>query len=163
MTTKHSKPSQPQPLISLSENQPLQPLPHLYSFPSAYSPKIKSALYFNPADDRTKQSFKDECDINVILQRYAATGQITHINERAPMWGDAPALDFAGAMALVVKAREEFAALPANVRDRFNNNPQELLNFLSKAENQEEAVKLGLAAARTPPPQPPEKKEEKSA
>lgn len=135
----------------------------MYSYPSAYSPKIKSRLFFDPALDRTRQSFKDECDINVIMKRYAATGQLDHMNTRAPIWGEVPDLDFNAAMHIVVRAREDFERLPANVRDRFANDPAQLLLFISKPENQAEAEKLGLTVPKAPSPQAPDKAEEKKA
>jgi len=43
--------------------------------------------------------------------------------------------------------------LPAKMRARFHNDPQELLEFISNEENRAEAEKLGLVAKKpeTPP------------
>jgi hypothetical protein len=35
-------------------------------------------------------------------------------------------------------------ALPADLRARFSNNPEELINFLDNPENKDEAIRLGL-------------------
>jgi len=42
----------------------------------------------------TRQSFKDECDVNQIVQRYTETGMINHIPRTTPQYGDAPDGDF---------------------------------------------------------------------
>ena len=35
---------------------------------------------FDPESSRTKQAFKDECDVNLIADRWIRTGQISHVN-----------------------------------------------------------------------------------
>jgi len=42
----------------------------------------------------TRQSFKDECDVNLIVKRYTETGMINHIPRTKPQYGDAPEGDF---------------------------------------------------------------------
>ena len=41
-----------------------------------------------------------------------------------------------------------FAAMPAEVRDRFQNDPGRFLEFANDASNYEEALKMGLAIKR---------------
>lgn len=130
--------------MSILDNLPSLP------FVSAYSPKHRSSLVFDPRKDRTKQSFKDECDINNIMRRYAATGQVDHVSARTPLYGEIPALDFQAAMALVVEAREQFALLSSEVRDRFSNDPARLLGFLEDPANRAEGERLGLLKAAEP-------------
>lgn len=91
------------------------------------------------------QSFKDECDINVLMARYRKTGILPeNINEQAGQYLDCTANDFQEAMCLVAGAASLFNELPSTLRDRFQNDPVQLLNFLDKEENRPEAVKLGL-------------------
>lgn len=100
----------------------------------------------------TKQSFKDECDINFILSKWKRTGQIppSQVGTLPPHYGDfSNPTDYMDALNAVLEAKEAFAALPAFLRDRFANEPANLLRFLSIPENQEEAIRLGLAQ---PPP-----------
>jgi len=140
----------------MSDSSDLPELPQLMSHPffrSAYGPKLRVTHVCK--DDRTVQSFKDECDINRILSSYAMTGQITHLNPKPPQWGDVQAVDFQTAMQTVVDARASFDTLPAKVRDRFRNDPAQLLLFLRDPANLDEAVKLGLCAAPPAPPPPP--------
>ena len=127
------------------------------------TPKRKPhALYFDPEDTPVKQSFKDECDINRIVSQYTRTGQITHTNRGVAHYGYAPAVDFREALDLVRDQEEQFAELPAEVRARFNNNPEELLEFLGDADNLEEARQLGLAKGEATPKEEPVTEEEAS-
>ena len=107
----------------------------------------------------TKQSFADECDINFIMSRWKRTGQIPvdQVGTMPPSYGDfSNPTDYMTALNQVLAAKEAFASLPAFLRDRFANEPANLLRFLATPGNQEEAIKLGLARAPDPPPAPPE-------
>lgn len=114
------------------------------------------ALYFDPEDTPVKQSFKDDCDINRIVKQFTRTGQVTHLNRQPAHYGYAPALDFREALEMVREQEEQFAELPSQVRARFNNNPEELLEFLGDPENLEEARQLGLAEGEKPEVEKPE-------
>ena len=96
------------------------------------------------APTATQQQFKDECDVNFILRRFADTGVLTHVSEAEPLFDDCSEFDYLNAMTTVVRAQEDFNALPSAVRKRFNNSPAELFSFLAKEENHDEAVALGL-------------------
>lgn len=94
----------------------------------------------------TQQHFKDECDINKILAKYAKTGQLPDMIKKNPIYGDfAESVDYHEAMNTMLLAQEQFANLPAEVRKRFQNEPQEFLEFANNPENLHEMVKLGLA------------------
>lgn len=136
-------------LMKTQSNQSLSPPTSSLTFISAYGPKTRVSLTFT-TQGRTKQSFKDECDINLIMRRFEVTGDLAHVNRRTPIFGDFPSMDFAEAMAIVIKAREDFASLSSEIRDRFANDPARLLHFLEDPANVDEAVKLGLAVRKTP-------------
>jgi phage internal scaffolding protein len=93
----------------------------------------------------TQQQFKDEADINTIVDRFMKTGVMpSPVN--MPQFVDYEGVfDFQSAMNVVRAADENFMRLDAKVRARFNNSPQEFLEFFSNPENVEEAVRLGLA------------------
>lgn len=97
---------------------------------------------------RTKQSDLESCDINNILRRYVKTGELAGIKSN-PIFGDfSSSVDFKESMELVIFAQEQFAALPARVRDRFNNSPAEFLAFCDDPKNVDEMVAMGLATKR---------------
>lgn len=91
------------------------------------------------------QSAKDDADINVIVRRFRVTGYLPTA-AKLPTYGDFTGVsDYRTAMDAVRKAAEGFMELPASIRERFGNDPQQLLEFCSKPANQEELRKLGLA------------------
>lgn len=104
------------------------------------------------APSKTQQQFADEVDINTIVRRFGVTGQVpAPVN--LPTYEDfSHVVDFQTAMQLVRQSAEEFATLPATVRDRFNNDPGQLLEFLGDVRNRDEAVRLGLIESPSPPP-----------
>lgn len=104
---------------------------------------------------RAQQHFKEECDINNIVNTFMKTGQIPG-DFRMPSHGDfLDAIDdFQTAQDAVIAAREEFMRLPAQIRERFGNSPQALLGFLEDESNREEAKRLGLLEPPAAPPEP---------
>jgi len=115
----------------------------------------ETALVFDPAEGVTKQSFKEECDINTIVMRFGISGQLPE-NVRAPTYGDfVSVVDYQSALNAVIAADEAFMELPADVRKRFGNDPGAFVDFCSNEKNREEAIALGLVV---PPPvkAPPE-------
>ncbi len=100
---------------------------------------------------RAKQSFKAECDINVIMAKYKARGIVTHVSKYQGHYQDLPnEIDYHANLQAVMDAKEAFASLPAKVRDRFHNDPAEFLGFVQNPKNITEIEKLGLG--RNPPP-----------
>lgn len=103
---------------------------------------------------RTKQSFKDETDINVIMARYIRGLPVTSVQHKAPWYGDfSQSSDFHTTLNRVAEAELAFSTLPAELRERFNNSTEKLIAFLANPDNADEAVQLGLFEA---PPSPPE-------
>lgn len=93
----------------------------------------------------TQQQFKEEADINTIVDRFLRSGVMpTPVN--MPQYVDYEGVfDFQSAMNVVRQADENFMRLDAKVRARFNNSPQEFLEFFANPDNTDEAVRLGLA------------------
>lgn len=99
---------------------------------------------------RTVQDAKDECDINLIMARYQRTGLMPE-GIGTGTYGDfSQALEFQDAQNLLIRAREQFEALPSKIRDRFHNNPVELLDFVHNVDNKKEAQELGLLNKEPP-------------
>jgi len=113
-------------------------------------------------DDLTKQSAKDECDINLIMARYLKTGVLDFVNKNAPQYGDVTGYEFQAAMETVAKGKSMFAELPAAIRDEFDNNPEFFLEFVNDPENLPQMAEMGLLRPESadrilnPPPAPPE-------
>lgn len=109
---------------------------------------------------KTKQAFKDECDINNIVARYKRTGAIDHFAEHGPQYGDFTGPTFTDAMNTVTAANRMFQDLPANLRKRFENDPVQFLDFVQDPANAEEMYQLGLADIRTQPGYMPNRPED---
>jgi len=92
----------------------------------------------------TEQNHKKECDVNEIIRKYDKTGLISHVSRFEARFGDLTGVDFKVAMDLITGAQSSFNALPAEIRKRFENNPEKLLSFMESPENRSEAIKLGL-------------------
>ncbi len=119
------------------------------------TPRQRLQIKF-PKQGRTKQSFKDECDINLIMEKYRKTGAISHVNTYGQSYGFATSIDFTEAMHLITTAQEMFDGLPSAIRTRFENNPSQFLDFVQDANNVDEMKELGLIAPEVPPETPQE-------
>lgn len=105
----------------------------------------------------TQQSAKDECDINLIVER-AKRGAIIEPRPEAPMYGDFSEIpkDLRECLVIARRADELFMSLDANIRRRFDNDPALMLDFLNDSKNRDEAISLGLVMAPPAPvPAPP--------
>lgn len=91
-----------------------------------------------------QQHMRDECDINVIVERFGVTGQIP-VRAIEPTYGDFSGVsDYHTALNKIKAADEAFMALPAKLRAKFDHDPNALLNFLENEANRDEAIELGL-------------------
>lgn len=109
----------------------------------AYGPKLR--VETSPVGaSRTKQQFRDEVNVNNIMETYKKTGVIRSLNAKDPKYGFVPTIDFHEAMNQISLANESFGMLPAEIRKKFNNDPYELVQFINNEANQDEAISLGL-------------------
>lgn len=108
----------------------------------------------------TQQHLAEECDINEILRRSAISGQLP-VNSKVPMYGDFTTVpkSLSEAFSMIAQANALFMALDWQVRERFKNDPQRMIEFLNDPKNHDEAIKLGLVikpvVADTPAPASP--------
>lgn len=103
----------------------------------------------------TRQSDAEDCDINVMMARYQATGVEPRTNPREPQWGDFSSVpQYQEALEIIRQTQDDFMSMPAEARDRFANDPASMLAFLADPKNKDEAVRLGLVmpAPVEPPP-----------
>lgn len=101
-----------------------------------------SIIFTSPS--LTKQSFKNEANINNIISKYKKTG-IMQVNSKQAMYGDFSNIkDYQEALNAVNDAKEAFQSLPSELRSRFNNDPKNLIEFLENPKNAQEAIKIGL-------------------
>lgn len=117
---------------------------------TAYRPDVVSdatGLDCSQDEDMTKQEFKAEVDINTIVRRYNLTGELPQ-GVRMPEYGDFSGIsDYREAVTVVRQANEAFAAMPAEIRERFGHDPAAFVEFCEQPENLEEARRMGLVPA----------------
>jgi len=97
-----------------------------------------------PEPTKTLQSCKDDCDLNLIVDRMIKTGEqipATSIQDYGDFTG---AEDYHTLMNKLIDAQDAFSTLDAPVRERFNNDPGQLFQFLNNENNRQEAINLGL-------------------
>ncbi len=98
---------------------------------------------------RTKQSFRDECDINNILRQFNVTGQLP-VGSVQPQYGDFSGItDYQSALNAVMAAQDSFLQLPAKVRAKFDNDPALFVDWASDEANRDEMKALGLLREET--------------
>lgn len=140
---------------------------HLFTYRTQYDVGLdeeigRATVTVNEEPSLTQQQFVEDCDINVLARRFGLTDSPMPMAPIDPRYygdfTDVP--DLRTALDLVNDARNRFMELPAKMRERFNNQPGRLWEFVNDPENAEEAVRLGLLARspETPPESPQEPK-----
>lgn len=117
-------------------------IPYMYDADSV----SKDNAFAGEGESMTKQEFKDECDINTIIDRFG----IGENPIEALKWVENvdivdAAVDYQTAMNQLNEARDQFMTLPAKVRSKFDNSPHLFVNFVSDPANAEEMYSMGLA------------------
>lgn len=107
----------------------------------------KPRVYCSKEEGRTKQKTGMEHDINKLVARYQKTGVLETKHDDNGLFVDVAVIgDYHECMNRIAIANERFNMLPSRTRARFNNDPAQLLDFISNLnkDSVQEAVKLGL-------------------
>lgn len=121
-------------------------------FQHAYSDSFRGSDLECPEPTLTQQSFKEDADINVLLERFKVTGVLPQ-GVVVPSYGDFTGVsDYRTAVEAIRQAENAFTDLPANVRQRFDNDPQKFMEFFNDEKNKDEATRLGLVVKAMDPP-----------
>ena len=117
------------------------------------SPLFRSDEY---EDGRTKQSFKDSTDINMILARAARGETISHLNKYEAVYGDYTDIpDLLTANERLQKAQAIFDELPSELRREFKNSVSEFFAYVNDPANMDD-LERKLPALAKPGQQLPE-------
>lgn len=88
---------------------------------------------------RTKQSFKDETDVNKLIKKAQITGSIAHLERfDAAAYAEFDGFDLHRAYRLLEKAEEIFAALPSELRHEFENSPANFITYANDPANRDQ-------------------------
>lgn len=116
-------------------------------FQNAYSESFRGSDLNCDDPSLAQQHFKDDVDINVLLERFKVTGQMPQ-GLVLPQYGDYTGVtDFRQAAESIRRAKEAFLDVPFDVRKRFDNDALQFADFCADPKNLEEVRKLGLAPA----------------
>ena len=100
----------------------------------------------------TDQSYKNMCDINVIMANYAKTGVFGHVNSLEPRFIDNTTIpNLEDAYAIVTRAENMFYELPADIRKLMDNDPSNLEAFVQNPENADILLKNGIIVKKEEP------------
>lgn len=91
-----------------------------------------------------QQHMHDDTDINKLMERYTVTGELPQLTT-PPLQGDfTNVLSYQDALNLMREAQASFDAMPARIRNRFDNDPAQFVDFFSNEANRDEIRQMGL-------------------
>lgn len=93
-------------------------------------------------DSKVQEQFAYDCDINNIV-----AGMTSPLPMREPISDEVKKFTpdaYEKALYMKAQAESAFMELPSETRTFFENNPKNMLEFISKPENQEKCIELGL-------------------
>lgn len=114
----------------------------MVKFTTQYQPyerKIKTS----DKPSLTDESFADECDISLIIERY----KVHKIPPRTVdiAYGYSPTVeDIQHAQMLLAETKSNFEGLPSKIRDEFGNNVENYLAYISDKANLKDCYERGL-------------------
>lgn len=105
----------------------------------------KRVCTVNEEPSKTDQSQLEKTDVRHIMAQYLKTGQLTHIARNVGVFADVSQVqDLQESINQVRLAETAMMALPSQLRDKLNNDPQEFIHWINDKNNTEEAIKYGL-------------------
>lgn len=132
--------------------------------------RIRGDIDFTGQVSRTKQEFRDECNINSIIRRFRLEGKFPNGKPPPSMdnYGDfSSAQDYMDAVNTLARADAQFRSLPSEVRERFDNRADKFLDFVDPGNleqlhdwgllNDEGQAKVKAARAARAPREEPKK------
>lgn len=94
-------------------------------------------------DGRTKQSFKDETDINKLLAKAARGESLSHLQRHGASYGDFTDMpDLLEAQTRLSRGQAIFAELPGEIRREFNQSAGAFFAFVNDPENSKDLARL---------------------
>ncbi len=99
-------------------------------------------------DGKTKQSFKDETDIQKIMARAEVTGTISHLAKYEGVYADFSDFNFHEQNNMLARGGEIFDALPAEIRKEFRQSPAAFFKYVNDPANADDLRKKLPALAQ---------------
>lgn len=100
---------------------------------------LESALICEE-ETRTQQQFKEECDINTLVERFGLMGTWPQ-DLRIPLASEFhDVFDYQSALNQLIEADEAFMAIPAPIRAQFQNDAGKWVEYMSDCDPSEEKL-----------------------
>lgn len=98
---------------------------------------------------RTKQAFKDQCDVNKMLKKAQTTGSMSHLLKYPePIYGEFDGeFNLLEASKRIKRSEAIFNDLPSEVRREFNHNAIDFVRFAADPKNNSRLAELLPAIA----------------
>lgn len=112
-------------------------------FNTKFSEECHAVPIISDKPSMTNKLLGFDTDINNIVAGFTR-GVPLSIASSSPSQVFITADEYQNAVYKLAKAKSAFEELPSRLRQRFHNDPKELLSFLSDSNNDDEAIKLGL-------------------
>lgn len=101
--------------------------------------------FFTGSETLVEQSHKESTKIEVVLAKHNAHTLLAAQEASGGLYGNFIAgSDYQDFRERVQDAMSDFQMLPSALRNRFDNNPAKLIDFVNDVKNYDEAVSLGL-------------------
>ena len=104
----------------------------------------REQIQIGGGETMVRQAFKDEVDINRIVERYRATGQLPLTNAQARYGDVTDYQDYKTMLDYVHEALRKADDLPENALEQFNANPEDFMRRIDAAESRDDLVALGI-------------------
>jgi len=112
----------------------------MQKFNGAYLDRVNQKHISSSPTTKTKQSFKDEVDVNNIIRRFQKTGELPAAS-RVPRYEDFSNVpSYQDALNFVAGVNDAFLELPSRIRNQFSNDPGAYLDFVSDPKNADALV-----------------------
>lgn len=110
-------------------------------------------LHFGPDEEvMTKQADTDAADINKIMAKYGHIHNVPHGQTQAAFGDFTTGRDLHQAIIQIDQAYDAFNEYPSAIRERFGNDPAQMIAFIADPENRQEAIELGFIDKPVPEP-----------
>jgi len=125
-------------------------------FRTPFTPRVSVSIDFSKSKNHTRSEQAPATDINNIVKKYYKTGVIDYVVKNEPQFGDFTGIDFEEIQNKVAQGNQLFESLPAHVRQEFNNNPAEFIEFIQVKDNIEDMRDGEIDGEQKTPQDPPE-------
>ena len=99
----------------------------------------------------TEQAHLPSCDIRTIMGKYERTGVLEHTMQYKGTYGDFLNVpDFQEAQNHLAATRSMFESIPASIREMFDNDPAQFVEFMTDEQNRDQISELGLSTDHLP-------------